>query len=159
MSTRFVPDASGLVVACPSCGKRNRLGYAGLGQRTRCGACRTDLPMPDEPIDIPSAALFDAVTGQSRLPVLVDFWAAWCGPCREVGPVVDRIADEYEGAVKVGKVNVDDEPALAASFGVSSIPTIAFFEPGKKPQAVVGALPKEALEEKFGLGRSAGEAA
>lgn len=106
-----------------------------------------------------TVANFEEEVLRSDLPVLVDFWAAWCGPCRVVGPVVDRIADEYEGAVKVGKVNVDDEPALAASFGVSSIPTIAFFEPGKKPQAVVGALPKEALEEKFGLGRFAGEAA
>lgn len=73
-----------------------------------------------------------------------------------VGPVVDRIAEEYEGAVKVAKVNVDDESALAASFGVSSIPTIAFFEPGGEPRAVVGARPKEALEESFGLGRFTG---
>ena len=111
-----------------------------------------------EPIELTSANFEEEVLG-SEIPVLVDFWAAWCGPCRMVGPVVDRIAGEYEGAVKVAKVNVDYEPELAASFGISSIPTIAFLEPGKEPKAVVGALPKEVLEDRFGLGRFAGEAA
>lgn len=110
-----------------------------------------------EPIELTSATFEEEVL-RSDLPVLVDFWAAWYGPCRLVGPVVDRIAEEYEGAVKVAKVNVDDESALAASFGISSIPTIAFFEPGEEPRAVVGALPKEALEESFGLERFAGGA-
>jgi thioredoxin 1 len=110
------------------------------------------------PVELTAASFEEEVLG-SEVPALVDFWAAWCGPCRLVGPVVDQIAEEYEGAVKVGKVNVDDEPALAASFSISSIPTIVFFEPGKEPEAVVGALPKEALEERFGLGRFAGEAA
>jgi thioredoxin 1 len=111
-----------------------------------------------KPVEL-TAANFEEEVLRSDLPVLVDFWAAWCGPCRLVGPVGDRIAEEYEGAVKVGKVNVDDEPALAASFGISSIPTIVFFEPAQEPRAVVGALSKQALEERFGLGRFAGEAA
>lgn len=111
-----------------------------------------------EPVEL-TAANFEAEVLASGIPVLVDFWAAWCGPCRIVGPVLDELAGEYAGAVKVGKVNVDREPALAAAFGVSSIPTIAFFEPGEGPKAVVGALPKAALKEKFGLERFSGEAA
>ncbi len=111
-----------------------------------------------KPVEITSATFDEEVLG-SEVPVLVDFWAAWCGPCRKVAPVMDRIAEEYEGVVKVAKVNVDAEAELAASFGISSIPTIAFFEPGEQPRVIVGALPKEALEEAFGLRRFSGEAA
>ncbi len=96
---------------------------------------------------------FDREVLGSKIPVVVDFWAAWCGPCRMVAPVMDEIARDYEGSVKVAKVDVDAEPELAARFGVSGIPTIAFFEPGKEPTAVVGALPKGALVEAFGLDR------
>ena len=111
-----------------------------------------------KPIDV-TAGNFDGEVARSEVPVLVDFWAAWCGPCRMVAPVMDRIAHEYEGSIKVAKVNVDAEPELAASFGISSIPTIAFFEPGERPKAVAGALPKGALEEAFGLRRFPKEAA
>ncbi|MBO0237183.1 thioredoxin family protein, partial [Vibrio parahaemolyticus] len=79
-------------------------------------------------------------------------------PCRMVAPVMERLAEEYAGRVKVAKVDVDAEPELAGRFGISSIPTIAFFEPGEQPKAVVGALSKEALEEAFGLRRFLGDA-
>ena len=111
-----------------------------------------------KPVQLTSATFDEEVLG-SEVPVLVDFWAAWCGPCRLVAPVMDRIAEEYEGTLKVAKVNVDAEQELAASFGISSIPTMALFEPGQQPRAVVGALSKEGLEEAFGLRRFTGEAA
>jgi thioredoxin 1 len=111
-----------------------------------------------KPIDV-TASNFEQEVVRSEVPVLVDFWAAWCGPCRMVAPIMNRIADEYAGLVKVAKINVDAESEVAASFGISSIPTIAFFEPGERPKAVAGALPKEALEEAFGLRRFSEEAA
>ena len=105
-----------------------------------------------EPVAV-TTDTFEKEVLNSEVPVLVDFWAEWCGPCRQVAPVMDQIAEEYEGTVKVAKVDVDAESALAGHFGISSIPTIAFFEPGEQPKAVVGALPKEMVESAFKLDR------
>lgn len=102
---------------------------------------------------------FDREVLGSEVPVVVDFWAAWCRPCRMVAPVMDEIAREFEGSVKVVKVGVEAEPEIAERFGVSGIPTIAFFEPGQEPTAVVGALPREVLVEPFGLDRFSRSAA
>ena len=82
---------------------------------------------------------------KSDKPVLVDFWAVWCGPCRMLAPTVDEIANEYEGRIKVGKVNVDDEPELANMFKISSIPTVLVFKDGKLSGSSVGYCPKEKL--------------
>ena len=105
-----------------------------------------------EPVAV-SADTFEAEVLNSEVPVIVDFWAAWCAPCGQVAPVMDEIARDYDGSVKVAKVDVDAESSLAGLFGISSIPTIAFFEPGEQPKAVVGAMPREMVESAFGLDR------
>jgi thioredoxin 1 len=104
-----------------------------------------------------TANTFEREVLDSEIPVLVDFWAEWCAPCRQVAPVMDEIARDYEGSVKVAKVDVDAESSLAGHFGISSIPTIAFFEPGEQPKAVVGALPRDMVESAFGLDRFSGK--
>ena len=90
-------------------------------------------------------ANFEEEVLKSELPVLVDFWAAWCGPCRMLAPAVAQIAAECEGKVKVGKVNVDEEPELAQRFGIMSIPTVLVFKDGKKTEQSIGLVPKEKL--------------
>ena len=96
-----------------------------------------------------SEAAFDQEVLHSGLPVLVDFYADWCGPCRMMAPVVHELAEAYEGKMKAVKVNVDEAGALAASYGVSSIPTLAYFEGGQLKGASVGYVPREDLEGKL----------
>ena len=88
---------------------------------------------------------FENEVMKSQIPVLVDFWATWCGPCRMIAPVVEEIAKEYDGKIKVGKVNVDEEPGLAGQFGVSSIPTLVVIKGGKVENVAVGYRPKEQI--------------
>ena len=90
---------------------------------------------------------FEAEVTQSNLPVLVDFWASWCGPCKMLSPVVDELAGQYDGKVKFGKVNVDEQPGLAAAYGVQSIPTLILFKDGEAVNKSVGVVPKSSIEQ------------
>lgn len=94
-----------------------------------------------------SDANFNQEVLQSSLPVLVDFWAPWCGPCRAIAPHVEALAGEYSGKMKVGKVNVDENPASSSQYGIRSIPTLLIFKNGKPVDQVIGGVPKSQLEE------------
>lgn len=101
-----------------------------------------------KPLEITDAT-FEKEVLSSEVPVLVDFWAVWCGPCKMVAPVVEQIADEYEGKLKVGKIDVDNHKQAAMEYGIRSIPTLLLFKGGEVVQQVVGALSKHQLEEKI----------
>jgi len=101
--------------------------------------------------DAVTEATFEQEVLKSDKPVIVDFWAEWCGPCHAVSPVLDRIVDERAGAIKLVKVNIDEEMALAQRFGISSIPTIMLFRDGQAASTAVGAHPKGSLEKLLGL--------
>ena len=96
-------------------------------------------------------ATFEELVLKAERPVVVDFWAAWCGPCKMVAPEMEKLAEKYDGSVDVVKVDVDANPRLSQAFSIMSIPTIAFFKPGAQPQGVVGFRPLEQLEQQFGL--------
>ena len=104
-------------------------------------------------VEVKSAtdATFEEMVLKNEKPVVVDFWAAWCGPCRMVSPELERLAEKYEGSVEVVKVDVDANPAISQAFNILSLPTIAFFRPGQQPMGVVGFRPLEQLEQHFNL--------
>ena len=133
------------LVRCPSCGATNRLPVDGIARGTKavCGRCKTPLAAAG-PVTVTDATFTDEIE-RSPLPVLVDLWAPWCGPCRTVAPIVDQIAAELAGRVKVAKMNVDDNPATSARFGVRSIPTLLVFKDGREVDRIVGAQPKAAI--------------
>lgn len=139
-------DDRGVIVMCPSCGKQNRLAFDRLGQQTRCGHCHAELAAPGEPVAVGSSGQFDALVQRSRLPVLVDFWADWCGPCRMVAPQVELVAKRNSGRVLVAKVDTEALSDLAARLGIQSLPTLAVFVGGKEAARMAGAMPADRIE-------------
>jgi thioredoxin 2 len=134
-------DARGVVAACSQCGQQNRVAYEKLGEEARCGKCKATLHPPAAPIDAPSLETFDAVTTHSALPVVVDYWAAWCGPCRMVGPELEKIAAQHAGEFLVVKVDTERLPELSARYHIQSIPMMAVFYRGHEKARTVGARP------------------
>ena len=128
------------VIECPACGVRNRVADD-AGGRPRCSSCHTDLPWL---VDVGSAD-FDGVIERSALPVLVDLWAPWCGPCRAVAPALEQLAVDRAGALRIVKVNVDQAPEVSARLGVQGIPTMVLFFDGAEISRQVGALPGPAI--------------
>ena len=140
-------DERGVIVPCPQCGQANRLAYARVDQSPRCARCGTPLPPPAEPIEIESESAFDALAAHASLPVLVDFWAPWCGPCKMVAPEVARVAAAGAGRWLVAKLNTEELPAPAQRFRVSSIPLFVVFKGGREVARQPGALPASMLRQ------------
>lgn len=134
-------DATGVILTCPSCSKANRLAYAALGKTARCGNCKTPVGPVAVPVEVTDAAHFDAASNNSSLPLIVDFWAPWCGPCRMVAPELERVARDAAGRFLVVKVNTDQVTAIAARFRISSIPTLAIVFQGRELDRAAGVRP------------------
>lgn len=131
------------VITCPACDTRNRVGTIDRGV-PRCAKCKTRLPWV---VDADAKTFADETA--ASVPVVVDYWAAWCGPCRMISPVLEQLAEEHAGHLKVVKVDVDANPELAAQAGARSIPLLVFLRDGQERDRIVGALPRAALEQRL----------
>ena len=135
------------IVVCRKCGAKNRVSAISSAQEAVCGRCKTPLPLntePAAPITVTDVS-FGPLLERSPIPVLVDLWAAWCGPCRMIAPTVDALAKELAGRVRVAKLNIDENQQTAARYRVDSIPTLLVFHNGEVAKRLVGAKGKAQL--------------
>ena len=144
-----MPDS--VILVCRSCDTKNRVPVARLKDAPVCGRCKTPLPVEIlSQVRTVTDGSFEAEVMQSAMPVLVDCWAPWCGPCRAVAPILDSLATVYAGRLKIVKLNLDDNPATGARFGISSVPTLLLVKAGQVKETLVGAQPKEIMEAAIG---------
>jgi thioredoxin 2 len=140
-----------MIIVCAACSKHNRLPAARLNEKARCAACKAALLPLSHPVSLASEQDFDEMVSQSPLPVLVDFWAAWCGPCRVVAPELERIASQHAASLVVGKVDTEGLPEVAGRFGIRSIPTMILFRGGREAARLSGAMPASEIAARLSL--------
>ena len=138
------------LIRCPKCGMTNRVPVDKIQQGLRpvCGQCRTPLPVPSKPVTVTDAT-FAAEVERSPVPVLLDLWAPWCGPCRMMAPMLDELAAEMAGRVRVAKLNVDENPVTAGRFNVRSIPTLLALNKGLEVDRIVGVPSKSDIARRL----------
>ena len=138
------------LIRCPSCGATNRVPQEKINQGLNpvCGRCKTTLSVSTKPVTVTDAT-FAAEVERSPLPVLLDMWAPWCGPCQMIAPVLEELATEMAGRVRVGKLNVDENPATATRFNVRSIPTLLVLKAGREVDRIVGVQPKAEITRRL----------
>ncbi|HWO00644.1 MAG TPA: thioredoxin TrxC [Blastocatellia bacterium] len=134
------------VIVCSSCGAKNRVPMEKIqgGLEPVCGRCKKPLTFSPHPITVTDANFAEEVE-RSPLPVLLDMWAEWCGPCRTIAPIIEQLAGELAGRMRVGKMNIDENPTIPSRFGVRSIPTLLVLKEGREVDRLVGAMPKQEI--------------
>jgi thioredoxin 2 len=138
------------LIRCPSCGVTNRvpLDKVEIGLKPVCGRCKNPIPVDDKPLTVTDAT-FAAEVERSPLPVVLDMWAAWCGPCQMIAPVLDELASEMAGRVRFAKLNVDENRATASRFNVRSLPTLLVLKAGQEVDRIVGVQPKSEIARRL----------
>jgi thioredoxin 2 len=139
-------DDKGVLTTCSNCGQKNRIAFDKLGHMARCGQCKQVVHPASTPLEIGSTADFDRLIAESAVPVVVDYWAPWCGPCRMVAPELEKVAKRADGRYIVVKVNTDVLNDLGAKHAIRSIPTLAVFARGREAARTTGARPAADIE-------------